>query len=347
MFDCSNDVVAYHNKEVTLSQVERTAMRDRRNANRNRLETRLADSDRPVPDKFIKQGSYAMLTMVHDPDNDYDIDDGVYFAQEVLVDEKGNDMEPAAVREMVCEALQDGRFNRQPEVLDACVRVFYNEGYHVDLPVYRISEDDGEYELASGDSWVVSRAADVEDWFNQENQQLSPDEDNGRQFRRIVRYLKKYARSRIKWKGKISTGFMITTLAAECYVANRDREDTSLRDTMKRIYFRLLGSLEVNHPVTPNTRLTKGPGDQRCAFLRDRLKEALDELVVLDRLDCTGNDAAKAWDAVFNTTFFSERYESSLAKATALSSLLQPAVPTSGLTFPNRKVLPNKPQGFA
>ena len=37
MHDCADDVIAYHDEEVTLPQTERTAMRDRRNANRDRL----------------------------------------------------------------------------------------------------------------------------------------------------------------------------------------------------------------------------------------------------------------------------------------------------------------------
>lgn len=347
MHDCAKNILAYHDNEVTLPQAERTAMRDRRNANRERLKKRLKEDDQPAPDQFIKQGSYAMLTMVQAPDNDYDVDDGVYFTQESLRDDAGYNMSPAAAREMVCHALRDNRFNKKPQVRDACVRVHYNEGYHVDIPVYRIRATDGEYELAGGDSWVVSRAADVEEWFNNENQRLSPDENNGRQFRRIVRDLKKFARSRKSWKDEIATGFIITKLAAERYVKNKNREDTSLRDTMKGIHNRLCLSLEVSHPVTANTKLTKGPNDERVAFLRGRLKEALDELVVLDKVDCTRKKALAAWDKVFNTSFFSYRLESEAGKATAMPSSLKPAAVASGLTFPGRAVMPNKPAGFA
>lgn len=347
MYDCAKDVLVYHDNEVTLPQAERTAMRDRRNANRDRLKKRLKESDKPTPDQFIKQGSYAMLTMVQDADNDYDIDDGIYFTQESLQDDAKYDTSPATAREMVCNALQDDRFSKKPNVRDACVRVYYNEGYHVDLPVYRIRDIDGEYELANGDSWVVSRAADVEDWFNNENERLSPDEDNGRQFRRMVRELKKFARSRKSWKDEIASGFIITKLAAECYVKNKDREDTALRDTMKGIYTRLCLSLEVSHPTTPGTKLTKGLNDGRTAYLRDRLKEILDDLVVLNKADCTRKKALAAWDKVFNTSFFSGRLEAETAKATAIPSSLRTAAVIAGLTFPDRAVTPNKPAGFA
>lgn len=318
MFNCDSDVRAYHNDEVTLPQSERTNMSDHRDANRDRLKSRITIQ----PSKFIKQGSYAMKTMTKDPDNDYDIDDGVYFTHESLQDSDGNDKAPRAARQMVCDVLADDRFNVQPAVRKNCVRVVYNSGYHVDMPVYRIIS--GDYELASGDEWVHSRAADVEDWFNQKNMDLSPDESNGRQFRRIVRILKKFARSRATWKSNIASGFTITKLAADYYVPNAAREDQSLRDTMDAIHNQLCFSLEVEHPVTPGTKLTSGYNDSKTAFLRDKLADALNRLEVLDDEDCTSEQASKAWDFVFNTKFFSDRASASSRAATAgvLSNLV-------------------------
>lgn len=307
MYDCAKDVLAYHNDEATLSRPQRTEMRDRRDANRDRLKNRLKADEKPLPEVFIKQGSYAMLTMVQEPDNDYDIDDGVYFTQASLKDEDGNDMSPSDARQMVCNALKDGRFNKQPKVMKNCVRIFYEEGYHVDMPIYRIREHDQQYELAAGDDWVLSRAADVEEWFDNVNKTKSPDENNGRQFRRIVRLNKKFARSRNAWKDQIASGFTITKLVEECYVADANREDVALRETMKRIHNRLIGNLEVAHPVTPGAMLTKGTNDDSTAFLRDKLAAALDDLAVLDDADCTSKDALAAWDKVFSTDFFSAR----------------------------------------
>ncbi|MDE0444338.1 MAG: hypothetical protein OXL38_19810 [Gammaproteobacteria bacterium] len=88
MFDCAKDIRAYHDNEVTLPVTEREAMRDRRNANRNRVRKGLSKADKPAPAEFVKQGSYAMKTMVQAPDNDYDIDDGVYFHKQDLVGER-------------------------------------------------------------------------------------------------------------------------------------------------------------------------------------------------------------------------------------------------------------------
>ena len=308
MFDCSKDVLAFHDEKVTLPQDERTEMRKRRDANRERLKTRLKEAGKPVPQEFIKQGSYAMLTMVQDPDKDYDIDDGVYFTQASLKRDDGTVMSPTEVKQIVCDALQDDRFDKKPQVKKSCVRVFYKEGYHVDLPAYRIRESDGSYELASDDGWSVSRAADTEDWFNKTNKDKSPDVGtNGGQFRRIVRLMKKFACSRGDWKKDTASGFTITKLVEEYYVANKDREDITLRDCMQRIHDRLLTNLEVHHPVTPGAMLTSGPGDSTTLFLRTKLADALGDLKVLDDPKCTSKQAGQAWDKVFNTDFFSVR----------------------------------------
>ena len=331
MFDCNDDVVAYHDEKTTLPQADRTAMRDRRNANRERLKSRLQDKGKPKPQEFIKQGSYAMLTMVQDSENDYDIDDGVYFTEVSLRDANGNCMSPKDVRQMVCDALQDDRFSKQPEPRSTCVRIHYNEGYHVDMPIYRVRESDGEYELAMGDSWNISRAADVEDWFNDFNRENSPDKENGRQFRRITRLSKKFARSRSAWKADIAPGFTITKLGTESYASDADRDDVALRNTMQKMHDRLVFNLEVQHPITPNTKLTKGWDDSGTKYLRSKLADALKELKVLDESSCTRKKALAAWDKVFNTDFFSQRDAAKANSASAYSAaptvIVNPAKP--------------------
>ncbi len=307
MFNNHNDITGFHNDNVTLPQNERTEMRDRRNANRNRLLLWLDEKKEATP-IFIKQGSYAMLTMVQDQKNDYDIDDGVYFNEKDLIDDDENSQTPKAIRKLVCDALADKRFNKQPKVKDTCVRIFYNAGYHVDMPCYRIIESDGEYELANGDIWVVSRAADVEGWFDTSNQGKSPDKENGRQFRRVTRLLKKFARSREEWKKKIATGFTITVLADnDCYTPIDNRDDQALHDTMKNIYDRLCINLEVDHPVTNGAKLTSNSQDSRTKFLREKLQWALKELKIVDDSQCSQTQARAAWDKVFNTDYFSKR----------------------------------------
>jgi hypothetical protein len=326
MYDCAKDVRAYHDQEVTLPKTEQDAMRDRRDANRTRLRNGLANASKPAPLEFVKQGSYAMKTMVRDPDNDYDIDDGVYFRKEDLVGGRGAEMTSLQARQMVRNAVDDGKFKRAPEVRSNCVRVFYEKGYHVDLPVYRrvvtstAFGDEVHYELAASSGWKRSDARDVSDWYEDERGKSA----DGAQLRRINRDLKKYARSRYSWRGGILSGFGITVLTTERYRVN-DREDRALYDTMVAIRDRLSWDLQVAHPVTPGDYITSGSDDARARCFRDKLTEAIVTLQPLFETDCTRERALKCWDKVFATTFFSERLEEEKRAAVAAPAIISSA----------------------
>lgn len=312
MYNFSKEMTCFHNDEVTLPKCEQDEMRDRRNSNRNRLNDGLKKNEDPNPYQYKSQGSYAIKTMIQESDKDYDIDDGAYFYKEDLVGARGAEMSAIDVRWMVRDAIDDGGFSKAPEVRNNCVRVYYKVGYHVDIPIYRRvattdfwGNDSVHYELAST-TWKRSDARDVTSWFSDENKKQSPDTTNGRQLRRMCRLLKKFARSRDSWKGKNATGFMITKLVTECFYANSNWEDTALYDTMKSIKNRLDRDLVIHHPVTPNETLTKGTDDSKARFFRSKLTDALTDLDVLFESDCTAEKAAKAWDKVFNTTYFTD-----------------------------------------
>lgn len=313
MFDCGSDVTDYHDSDVTLPTAERDEMRTRRNSNRDRLRTGLKRNEKPSPWDLASQGSYAMRTMVQHPKKDYDIDDGSYFTRSDLQDADGKDMEPAEARQMVCDALADDKFNRAPEVRDNCVRVFYNEGYHLDVPVYRriTSTGNGEeterFELASGEIWKEADARAVTEWFDDTNRDLSPDTENGRQFRRVVRLAKKFTRSRQSWGTRAGSGLLVTKLCAERFLGSKDRDDIALRRTLESVRDRLDGNLVVDHPVVVGTTITNGTADAKAAFLRDQLKDYLPELEVLDKSDCDRPKALRAWADFFNAEWFRER----------------------------------------
>ena len=309
MKDCSIEMTGYYDEEVALSSASRTQMREHRDANRKRLRNGLSKAGKPLPKNFHSQGSYAMKTMVQHNDKKYDIDDGVYFDKDQLVGDRGGEMTGLAVRQMVRDAVDDGSFTRIPEVRKHCVRVYYQAGYHVDLPIYRKVDEKNwlgnvvsHYELASS-TWKRSDARDVTKWFEEQNSVLSPDNDND-QMRRICRYLKKFAHSRPSWSSQVTTGFVITKLVTENLKAIAGRDDEALLQTMKSIRNRLNWNLEVSHPVTPDTKISKGSDDPKVAFFRDKLSDAIGWLEPLDSSTCAKDEALKAWDKVFNTDYF-------------------------------------------
>src|SRR5205807_1866754 len=134
---------------------------------------------------FASQGSYEMRTMIQHPEKDYDVDDGVYFDKGDLRGSNGGEKSALQARQMVRDAVDDDSFKKRPEARKNCVRVYYNAGYHVDIPVYRrvVTKDwsgreQVHYELASSE-WKRSDARDVTKWFKDENRRQSPDQTNG------------------------------------------------------------------------------------------------------------------------------------------------------------------------
>jgi len=311
MINCATEIGSFHEKNVRLPESERAEMRQRRKANQDRLKNNLKKKERPLPTRHIKQGSYAMHTMVLPPDKDpkpdYDIDDGAVFDREGLKGPKGGDPAPHEAREMIRDALDDGSFKKPPESLKNCVRVYYDAGYHVDIPVYREFEEKGGslcLELASSE-WRKSDPTELTKWFNDAVISKSPDVDNGRQMRRVLCLLKKFARSRKTWN--MPSGLILSVLTDEKYIANDGRDDETLHDLMKAIHGRLIVvGRQVFNPRDRGEELTKGADDPKMVEFEDRLIWALDRLRDLKEEQCEKNEAMKRWNEIFNTDFFDQ-----------------------------------------
>jgi hypothetical protein len=350
--DCNKEMKGYHAEEVNLSSEDQTEMRGRRDSGRTRLENGLTRANHPLPKEFSSQGSYAMRTMVQDDACDYDIDDGVYFDKEGLKNADGYYLGARDARTRIRNALKDDRLAYDAVVKTNCVRQQYPDGYHIDIPVYRVirlkdiwGNEVVDYELASGDDWVKSDARKVTRWYNDAvGSELKAGQPDTSQLRRITKLTKKMARSRVVWKKKTASGICISKLVVDYFVARPNRDDDALRDTWRAIQSQLVFSQRIIHPVYADKNLAE-EGDECVIFFRDCVGDALQILKVLDEYDCTRKKAGDAWDKVFNTDYFSTQ----IAKDdTAAKSLLRPAATAAaGLTFPSHPVVPNKSSGFA
>lgn len=312
--DCNKEMKGYHADNVTLPKVAQDEMRNRRDSGRTRLKNGLTRAGHPLPNEFSSQGSYAMRTMVQDDQCDYDIDDGVYFEKDDLKDADGNYLGARDARVRVRNALKDERLAYDAIIKTNCVRQNYPDGYHIDIPVYRIvrTTDVGgnkvvKYEHASGNEWGESDARAVTCWYNGAvGQELKAGESDYSQMRRATRLTKKMARCRIAWKGKTTSGICISELVVDKFVAVVDRDDDTLRETWKAVKDRLDFTLQIEHPVIPGKRLAN-TDDECVRFFRDCLADVLKNLKVLDEDGCTREKAQKAWDSVFNTTYFGDQ----------------------------------------
>ena len=306
---------SYEAEKVNLSEAVRADLYAKREANRNRLKANLPE--RIKLKEFIAQGSMAIRTTVQEEDGDYDIDDGVSFYADTL---KGAiiglfDLDADEVREMVRGALKDDKFSRQPEIIGNCVRVYYAEGYHVDVPSFRVTDpdtDEERQELAGKDGWRASDPTEINRWFEDRVQQLnSIQDDAGSQFRRMIRLLKRFARSRGK-QWKMPNGLKLTMLADECFERSYQRDDKAFYFLLKGLNQRLHGSLAVYNRAqakSPQDMLTKSESDENMRELHQHVWEALTKLHVVWDPKCVQATAREAWEWVFQANGFFQDFD--------------------------------------
>lgn len=177
------------NQTIRLGwQDEGAILRDKRDAILERLHERL---DGPSFSSF-NQGSYELGTGVKPEDGDYDIDVGLRF--NTSLDEW---RDPVQLKEVVCDALS----GYNVELRRPCVTVYYRRAgeplYHIDLNVY--VPDPGSDEMLYLAVGKRGDAATRQEWRYTDPLALSAavDQkfaagDDREQFRRVVRYLKRW-----------------------------------------------------------------------------------------------------------------------------------------------------------
>lgn len=183
---------------------ENQTLRDKRDIIRRRLDERLpvvfARHREECPDyRILDQGSYAADTGVVPLKGDFDIDQGLYFD----IDE--DEWHPVTLKQRVRDALaghtrgSGGRAGvriRRP-----CVTVQYHSSdvpvYHVDIAVYADGSNFADClpRIAMGKEqsaeencgWEAADPRGLHDLITSAHR-----EDDGRQFRRVIRYLKRW-----------------------------------------------------------------------------------------------------------------------------------------------------------
>lgn len=265
MLNLHDEMKAFHNNEVKLSESEANKLRDLKDTNIDRLISGLLEindeknKNYVVADNVV-QGSMAMSTVTQNDENDYDIDVAVIFDKDNI---------PASAldcRKLVEDALcrKCNNFVIAPTAGKNAVRVQYQAGYHIDFAVYRRYKENNEdqdfiFEHA-GSAWGTRHPRGIRDYFNEQIREISPNEgDEGvtvkkNQMRRIIRLLKMFSRSRSNWS--LPGGVILTTLVDECYVPNNERDDKSFYDTMVAIKNRIILSNNVNNPTEQSLSLT-------------------------------------------------------------------------------------------
>lgn len=247
---------------ITLSDSKKAEIRCSRDAVRDDVRKWLSDKGKGSS-SYYEQGSFAMNTMIN-PINgdDFDIDYGVYLDAYKDTDRSSWPAE-STVHSWIVDAVED-RTKAGCTDKNACVRINYAHGYHIDMPIY-IEKAGDAYLAHKTQGWIHSDAKELRDWFTDRCKQ------NDNQLRRIVRYLK-------RWKDYCDVdlkGIEITILAARNMNAAAGRDDDALRYTVESMLRALKLDFVCYKPVAPYENMFDGISASRERAIISALEKML------------------------------------------------------------------------
>jgi len=323
VFDASNELKTYYENHLRLGTQLRNDLAGYRDLNLQRITDglKLLGEKNSVTYRtwadYKNQGSYAMHTLNQCEHTDYDIDVAIIFEKDDLPANAADAR--IRIRDALQEKTKGTNFSKDPDARKNAVTVWYSDGYHIDFAVYRRRTDwlgNTVIEHAGGDEWTERDPMAYTNWFTGQVDSKSPPTmlqsalgmtvtlPKG-QLRRIVRFVKAFARSRSAWA--LPGGITITTLVCEVYKQHATRDDVALVDTLQALLARLKGSVQVENPVQPGVYFTSSDRRRReVERLRDELEAKLPSLDVLYQADCTRKQAMGAWDAIFWHDYWSD-----------------------------------------
>ncbi|CAI8989668.1 Nucleotidyltransferase [Bacillus sp. IT-79MI2] len=268
------------------------------------VKSKFEEMEKDVPSlEFIDQGSYAVDLGIVPEDKDYDIDEGVIFN---LYKEDYTDS--IELKKKIRDILKN-HTKTLPKIKNPCVTITYSldgePAYHVDLPVYIKSKYDNNLYLAWGKEFAKEEdkywnPADPEGLNNHIKNSFT--DDAKKQFKRIVRYMKKWKDIRFDSSGNSQPPSVGITLAAVDLFSYKQSYDSlsgkftdddlcALKDFVSNLKNRFIlkwdselektfYTIEYNLPVQPNTNVfSKMSNKQMDSFYQklNDLENALTE----------------------------------------------------------------------
>lgn len=241
MLDLNKLFEDFHD-EISLTKTYKDKITTGRDALRTKIGNKFEEKGRKKP-QHCTQGSYAMRTAIMPiEDDEFDLDNGVYLKGYSIEQDEWPSTQTVHI--WVKDAV-DGHTSNSPIDKNTCVRVVYEDKYHIDLPIYIMGENsDGNsiaYLAHKSKGWIESDPKAFTSWFQEFVN------DNGQQIRCMVKYLKAWK----DYKNIDIKGMAITILVCNNFSVTANRNDLSLLDTVTNILDSLEDSFHCYKPVTP------------------------------------------------------------------------------------------------
>jgi len=260
MANCNKLFGSYHDN-ISISNTKKRKMKISKDGLRERIRKYFKEYHPEYVPKFYIQGSAKMKNGIRTKDDICDLDDGVYFFRQP-------DVTATTLQTWVKEAV-DGYTSTRPEHRKKCIRDLFVNDYEIDHPVY-YKIDRQEYKLAVKNvGWEDSDPKAMIDWF------VGKKDPNG-QLIRITMFLKGWCDNR---RHKMPNGLAMTILAsnAKDKFYYNDKDDITLRDTLKEIKKALDLNFSCVVPVTPNDDLFADYDESRRKNFMDALREFISD----------------------------------------------------------------------
>ena len=243
----------------------------------------------------VTQGSVAMCTTINPEYDDFDIDVGIIF------DKSNISYLADSAKDLVIKFLEPYNylFKEPPQKKKNCIRINYQDDYHVDFAIYRKNGDTYEH---CGENWTNRDPRAINNWFREQNETYND------YLRIMARFLKYFARSRKEWN--LCGGLVITILVEEQLgkIDSTKTIDIMLLDIINKIINRLDLSIIINNPTNGNNVIITNKHEIQVKDFKEKLKLFVNDLndsyVINDY-----EKICKSWNKFFNTDYFTSEYE--------------------------------------
>lgn len=276
------------NQVIRLTENRRSTLIAARNDLRNRVQLSFDSRRNELPSvtelQFQTQGSFVMDTIINPIQDEYDLDDGIYFIGHLP---RASRPKPQMFHDFVLLSILNWS-NQVEEVKDkdTCVRVRYKGGYelilerklidqiqnrfHIDLPIYYTTTKRSPDLAHLKNGWMTSDPIAFINWFEAKvnsgfkevflyekkaflaeyRQWRDRIRQDDAQLRRLVRYLKAWADFQRTLGHAMPCGIILTILVAQNFVIS-ERDDVALQRTLIMILARLEEKFCCYRPTPP------------------------------------------------------------------------------------------------
>ena len=238
MADCNNLFLEF-NSELNLTKTKRDNLIKSKDNLRDKIRNYFKENHEKYSPKFYIQGSYKTKTNIRTKDDTCDLDDGVYFKN------NPDNVTPKTLQSWIKNAV-DGTTNYIPSHKNKCIRVDYNAGYNIDLPVFLFDKDKESH---------PKLAVKSGEWQEDDPKEFIEEYDSKKgadgQLQRIVKFLKSWGDHK---RQSMPSGLVMTTLAMKYYQSN-GKDDIALKYTLIEIENNIKDWFYCYLPTTPKDNL--------------------------------------------------------------------------------------------